>query len=605
MKKLISVLLVISLVAVFFCSASANESFPEAVSITKSYNGDYISIDPKFNDTTACKSDSGIQMAPNLPSKYSSVDYGYITPVKDQGFSNSCWAYATIGALEADVIKNFEGFTSENTDFSFNHLAWFTYTAPKNADDRFYGESYGINFSPYRMGGNWKIAAQTLSNFRGIATPALENEVSTFDESVRYSTNSGFVIKDAVALETNKEVKNWIIEHGSCFISYFHNSAYLDSQSGAYYYNGEEISNHAISVVGWDDNYDKSNFVNKPASNGAWLCKNSYGKSFTSIGGYMWISYEDTSIKEYDSFCGFSTERNYYNNNYSYNNISYENYFNMSGEAAAANVFTAKDDEFIKAVSFQTMNKILTAKIFVYANVPQNAASPESGNLIQQTTVSLSNSGFHTVSLSNAVFVEKGTRFSVVVKLIGNDRIGLPIEKNGPSKFSKFTGNKGESYLKNGSYWYDTYSYSDGSYRNVYINALTQKDLEHNYITDEKPATCTEAGHKKIYCDDCGKVLVDKDIEMLPHSYSAVITPATCTEGGFSTFTCRDCGFSYIGEQTDPIPHEFERQEIISENIRETVYSVKCKNCEETSTETEARSFWQRIIWFFTHLFNW
>lgn len=605
MKKLISLLLVISLVAVFFCSASASEPLLESKSIIEVSNGGYINVDWGFEDETALEYHSGLQSASNLPSSYSSVDRGYITPVKNQNRSNSCWAYATVGALEADVVKNFEENTIENTSFSNNHLTWFTYTPPKDTGDRYYGESYGLNFPPYGIGGNWTRAAATLANFRGIATTDLDNEVSTFDESLRYSTNSGYVLKDAVALSSPNEIKNWIIEHGSCFISYYHDSDFLDSQKGSYYYNGEEVSNHAIMVVGWDDSYDKSNFINKPASTGAWLCKNSYGTGFTSIGGYMWISYEDTSIKEEDAFCGFSAQKNTFTNNYSYNNINYENYFLMNGEASFANVFTATDNEFINAVSFQTMNKNLTVKINIYTNIPQNASTPEDGALVLQMTTPVSNLGFHTVSLDNAVFLEEGTRFSVVIKLVGTGLIKLPIEKNSPSKFSKFTGNKGESYFKSGSRWHDSYSYDDGSYRNVFVNALTQSSNEHHFITDETPATCSEKGHKRIYCEDCGEVLIDKDIDFLPHTFSEAITPPTCTEGGYTTFTCSACGFSDIGDYTDPLPHEFERQKIISESIKETIYSTKCRLCDEESTETVVRSFWQRIIWFFTHLFNW
>lgn len=44
--------------------------------------------------------------------------------------------------------------------------------------------------------------------------------------------------------------------------------------------NGETHSkNHAVLIIGWDDNYDKNNFNEgyKPKNNGAWIIKNSYG----------------------------------------------------------------------------------------------------------------------------------------------------------------------------------------------------------------------------------------------------------------------------------------------------------------------------------------
>lgn len=43
------------------------------------------------------------------------------------------------------------------------------------------------------------------------------------------------------------------------------------------FHNNEEYPNHAVTIIGWDDNYSKDNFVSKPERDGAWIVKNSYG----------------------------------------------------------------------------------------------------------------------------------------------------------------------------------------------------------------------------------------------------------------------------------------------------------------------------------------
>ncbi|MDR0846094.1 MAG: C1 family peptidase [Lactobacillales bacterium] len=52
-------------------------------------------------------------------------------------------------------------------------------------------------------------------------------------------------------------------------------------------------SNHQVTIVGYDDNYSADNFNPevRPASNGAFLVKNSWGTS-AHDGGYFWLSYE-------------------------------------------------------------------------------------------------------------------------------------------------------------------------------------------------------------------------------------------------------------------------------------------------------------------------
>ena len=71
---------------------------------------------------------------------------------------------------------------------------------------------------------------------------------------------------------------------------------YNEEESSFVYLGGDNDKFHAISIVGWDDDYDVEKY-NKDENGdyisleyGAWICKNSYGTDFGD-GGYFYMSY--------------------------------------------------------------------------------------------------------------------------------------------------------------------------------------------------------------------------------------------------------------------------------------------------------------------------
>lgn len=74
-------------------------------------------------------------------------------------------------------------------------------------------------------------------------------------------------------------------------MSYYDDNQYYDYSTNSYYSTVSDNTNHAISVVGWDD--DK---VTNSSNKGAWLVRNSWGSDEYSHFGYFWMSYDEPSI---------------------------------------------------------------------------------------------------------------------------------------------------------------------------------------------------------------------------------------------------------------------------------------------------------------------
>lgn len=77
-----------------------------------------------------------------------------------------------------------------------------------------------------------------------------------------------------------KKIKEHIVENGGVYTAIKApdiGNFKFNPFNGALFHNNEEYPNHAVTIIGWDDNYSKDNFVSKPERDGAWIVKNSYG----------------------------------------------------------------------------------------------------------------------------------------------------------------------------------------------------------------------------------------------------------------------------------------------------------------------------------------
>lgn len=89
--------------------------------------------------------------------------------------------------------------------------------------------------------------------------------------------------KDLAKDPEMKAQKTWISTKGPVIANMYAPPSFFDYKEGVFTCEEDGMGNHYISCIGYDD------------QNGAWLCKNSFGKDW-GMDGYFWIGYGECSV---------------------------------------------------------------------------------------------------------------------------------------------------------------------------------------------------------------------------------------------------------------------------------------------------------------------
>jgi len=361
------------------------------------------------------------------PASYDLRDYGYVTPVKDQGACGSCWAFASYGFLESCLLKN----VSETWDFSENHL--------KN----YHGFDWGSC-----SGGNTDISTAYLARWSG---PVLEADDPYYPWDNRPSPGGPCqkYVTDVYWFYNDSDIKDGIMNYGAQYVSMYIDSAYYDPGTYTYYYNGGTDTNHGVTLIGWDD----YKAVPGAPGNGAWLIKNSWGAGWGD-NGYFWISYYDTAAVQYGTaFYGTAPPITYLTN-YDYDPYGWVSSIGVGTDNLwGANIFTATEDEDLAAVGFYAGVENTSYEIYVYDDFDGSSFS----NLLGATSGTVPWSGYHTISLPAPIALTNGDDFGIVMKFTTPGYIyPAPVELFYSGYCSAASANPGESYYStDGTTFYD------------------------------------------------------------------------------------------------------------------------------------------------------
>ena len=490
----------------------------------------------------------------SLPSSYNLRTTLPNIKVKNQQKAGSCWAFAFTSMMETTMANKYK---KENLEYSPMHIDYKTsqyfnrnvgeggspfialayaasglgpvyeenfafdsvYNEEKNSKDSYYlSDIKDVNLNQ-----EVKEQIKDTTYFANIYKSYAENSIEYKDSLAFFGYNK---YTDEQVGAIRNLIKQHIKEDGAVTATFYadslggltqngeYRSIYFNNEKNAYYYTNILSANHAVTIVGWDDNFKKENFSSQnkqPIHDGAYIVLNSWGTGFAD-NGYFYVSYDDAVIEQ--QICSIDKIEEVKEENkklYEYDELGM-NYalYSINEEKTkfldsgyAANIFSrdttnTSEYEYLSEVGVYLFN---TEGIEVYANPNDDNLN----NCVKVASYIGSNAleaGYHTIKLNSPLLLN-GNKFAIKVKYINSEKTTIPVEcnldeskltDNQTSVYSSAKSNKGESFVSmDGTKWDDLFDYKLDSNTTL---KNTNTCIKATTMTTDTPLTIPVTGLK-------------------------------------------------------------------------------------------------------------
>ena len=412
--------------------------------------------------------------------------------VRNQGGYGTCWTFSAMAAAESNLIHEKTILTKDNADLSEWYLAYYGFNDESEGLPSF---TFDSAKKYYDVGGNDWMSAAILARGTGFldessaAYPDPQTEANAYKPDVqarKYKLKNALYLGNLGVKEVRLKdsrintIKEAIRTYGAVSIGITQGDSdlYLNPTTAAYFIKSEDSgTNHAVTIVGWDDDYATSNFnaSPRPTNKGAWIVRNSWGSSFGDS-GYYYVSYEEGSLNDgvaYDTVAAPDKEKIY-----QYDPLGLCSFMGYTSVKPAyfANIFTATRNEKINSVSFYTSRPDSQCTIEIYKDCGN---SPKGGTRVAVKSVTITAPGYNTVDLDSVVEISKYVKFSVVVSILLPDISdpAIPVEYPITGYSEKATASADQSFISSdGTTWEDLTGISGYEKANVCLKAFGTSD---------------------------------------------------------------------------------------------------------------------------------
>ena len=383
---------------------------------------------------------------PEITGKYTDSRYCLADDIdiriKNQMSTNQCWAFSVISSLESNELMK----TGKTNDYSERHMDYSTsksFTDGVNplAFNRNTGDGglpgMGLAYLTNGQGAVLESAVPFEDNEKPISIKTLDQEVVRIvtdyeilpsiykskraDGGIEYSDGVSTIYSEEELKNLRYYIKQAIIDHGAVvsvtaggYADYYNNTS-NPFLATAYHCDNEYITrDHAITIVGWDDNYSRENFnaAHRPTSDGAYIVLNSYGEE--SFGkGYLYISYEDVLIESDLCVIQGSKEKDY---DHIYQDDEFGGMFAVGSSSIDTGYYGKafeRDDsirESLKSIGV-TVEDYVSLEIYVN---PKNSSMTEGSLKRVGGTDGYIEPGYHEIDINDIELT--GKEYSIVIK---------------------------------------------------------------------------------------------------------------------------------------------------------------------------------------------
>ena len=299
MKKSLLVLLITTL-CLFLCLSFVPENKTD---VKENYTKEFIQY---LN--TQDKSSYG-EVVPLMyePEPYNISTYGlthedyyclrdeYLIYTTDQDSFGLCWAYACNTSLETYIAINYNEFYNFSSAWAglTTKLYWDNHDYP-GTDEYLLGG--GGNMVYYRNAvQNYGLMLQSDFDLTDLYYADNNNYLEIYNNHSSKALNSldfDFKFVQYTNIKDKKDaIKQHIKTNGSLYAGIYND---IVNETSLLITDSSKESNHAVSIIGWDDNYKANGWSNS----GAWIALNSWGDDWGND-GIFYISYDDVIANSY------------------------------------------------------------------------------------------------------------------------------------------------------------------------------------------------------------------------------------------------------------------------------------------------------------------